>query len=186
VIAVADVAGTIAEGQGAYDLVVVDTAPTGHALRLLQTPAVLRDWTLALMAILLKYREIVGAGRLATLLVQLSKRLRSLQQILADPAQCRFVVVTRAARVPAAESLELIDALESLRMTVDAVIVNATGAGDCSRCRAVARAQTSAIDELGRGLGERAYAIIEAPAEIPPPHGSRALREWARAWRRLS
>ena len=186
VIAVADVAETITEGKGAYDMVVVDTAPTGHALRLLQTPAVLRDWTLALMAILLKYREIVGAGRLATLLVHLSKRLRGLQQILADPAQCRFVVVTRAARVPAAESLELIDALESMRMTVDAVIVNATGAGDCSRCRTVARAQTSAIDELRRGLGKRAYAIIEAPAEIPPPHGSRALREWARAWRPLS
>ena len=67
--------------------IVTDTAPTGHALRLLQTPAVLRDWTLALMAILLKYREIVGAGTLAALLVQLSKRLRGLQDILADPAQ---------------------------------------------------------------------------------------------------
>jgi arsenite-transporting ATPase len=186
VIAVADVAETIGEGKGAYDVVVVDTAPTGHALRLLQTPAVLRDWTLALMAILLKYREIVGAGMLATLLVQLSKRLRGLQDILADDAQCGFVVVTRAARVPMDESLDLIQALESMRMTVDAVIVNATGAGECSRCRAVARAQTLAIDELRRGLGEGAYAIIEAPAEIPPPHGSRALREWARAWRRFS
>ena len=35
------------------------------------------------MAILLKYREIVGAGTLAALLVQLSKRLRGLQD---DPA----------------------------------------------------------------------------------------------------
>ena len=66
-------------GTGGYDVIVTDTAPTGHALRLLQTPAVLRDWTQALMTILLKYRELVGAGALAALLVQLSKRLRGLQ-----------------------------------------------------------------------------------------------------------
>ena len=99
VIAIADVAEAITEGKSGYDVIVTDTAPTGHALRLLQTPAVLRDWTLALMAILLKYREIVGAGTLAALLVQLSKRLRGLQDILRDPAQSRFVVVTRAAAV---------------------------------------------------------------------------------------
>ena len=87
VIAVADVAEALTEGKGHYDVIVTDTAPTGHALRLLQTPAVLREWTQALMAILLKYREIVGAGTLASLLVQLSKRLRGLQEILADPAQ---------------------------------------------------------------------------------------------------
>ena len=50
------------------------------------------------MAILLKYHEIVGAGTLGALLVQLSKRLRGLQEILADPAKARFVIVTRARR----------------------------------------------------------------------------------------
>ena len=96
VIAIADVAAALAGGEGGYDVIVTDTAPTGHALRLLQTPSVLREWTQAVMAILLKYREIVGAGALAALLVQLSKRLRALQDILRDPARARFVVVTRA------------------------------------------------------------------------------------------
>ena len=115
VIAVADVAEALTEGKGRYDVIVTDTAPTGHALRLLQTPAVLREWTQALMAILLKYREIVGAGTLASLLVQLSKRLRGLQDILADPAQARFVVVTRAAALPAGESESLIASLRVAR-----------------------------------------------------------------------
>ncbi len=182
VIAIADVAETIADAAGGYDLVVVDTAPTGHALRLLQTPGVLRDWTLALMAILVKYREIVGAGTLAALLVQLSKRLRRLQEILADPAESSFVVVTRPAQVPIDESHALMDALARIGLAVTAVIVNAAGAGSCSRCRAARRAQAAAIKRLRRG----AYAIIVAPADVPPPHGPAGLREWVRSWQQLT
>ncbi len=186
VIAVADVAAAITESQGDYDVVVTDTAPTGHALRLLQTPAVLRDWTLALMAILLKYREIVGAGTLGALLVQLSKRLRRLQDILADSTQSRFVVVTRPALVPVDESLSLIDALRPIGIGVDAVIVNAAGAGECARCKGTVSAQAHAIARLRRGLGKGGYAIIEAPAEVPPPHGPAGLRDWGASWRRLT
>jgi arsenite-transporting ATPase len=185
VIAVADVAEAIAGGTDGYDVIVTDTAPTGHALRLLQTPALLRDWTLALMAILLKYREIVGAGTLAALLVQLSKRLRALQDILADQAQSRFIVVARAAKVPVDESLQLIAALRPMGIAVGAVIVNAAGAGDCATCRGARRAQSAAIAALRRGV-RGAYAIIEAPAELPPPHGAAALRAWRRSWRRLT
>jgi arsenite-transporting ATPase len=187
VIAVADLAEALTESKGHYDLVVTDTAPTGHALRLLQTPAVLREWTQALMAILLKYREIVGAGPLASLLVQLSKRLRGLQAILSDPAQARFVVVTRAAALPAAESASLIASLRALGIAVQAVIVNAVGAGSCGRCRASARAQADEIARLRRAAGGAGgYAIIEAPAEMPPPHGAAALAAWGLGWRQIT
>ena len=139
------------------------------------------------MAILLKYREIVGAGPLASLLVQLSKRLRGLQAILGDAAQARFVVVTRAAALPAAESARLIASLGTLGMAVQAVIVNAVGAGSCGRCRASARAQAEEIARLRRAAGDAGgYAIIEAPAEMPPPHGAAALAAWGLGWRRIT
>jgi arsenite-transporting ATPase len=187
VIAVAEVAEALVESKGHYDVVVTDTAPTGHALRLLQTPAVLREWTQALMAILLKYREIVGAGPLASLLVQLSKRLRGLQAILSDAAQARFVVVTRAAALPAAESAGLIASLRELGIAVQAVIVNAVGAGSCGRCRAAARAQAEEIARLRRTAGGAGgYAIIEAPAGMPPPHGAAALAAWGLGWRQIT
>jgi arsenite-transporting ATPase len=183
VIAVAEVAEALADARE-HDLVVTDTAPTGHALRLLQTPALLREWAQALMAILLKYHEIVGAGTLAALLVQLSKRLRGLQAILADPTKARFVIVTRAAAVPAAESETLMASLRGLGIAVGAVIVNAAGAGRCSRCRGTARAQSNEVARLRRIVLEAGgYAIIEAPAEVPPPHGAAALRDWRTSWR---
>ena len=191
VIAVADVAEAVAGPHSEYDVIVTDTAPTGHALRLLQTPAVLRDWALALMAILLKYREIVGAGTLAALLVQLSKRLRGLQDVLADRTQARFVVVTRAAVVPVLESIDLVRALGPMGIAVGAVVVNAAGRGDCARCRAAVRDQTRAVAQLRSGLAAGAaaadgYAIIETPAEIPPPHRAAALLDWGLRWRQLT
>ena len=183
IMAVAEVADAINSPERAYDVVIADTAPTGHALRLLQTPAVLRDWALALMAILLKYREIVGAGSLAALLVQLSKRLRALQDILADATQSQFVVVTRAAIGPVLESLDLIQALVPIGIHVAAVIVNAAGRGECAQCRVVRAGQGQAVARLRSAVAADGYAIIEAPAEIPPPHGAAALADWRRAWR---
>ena len=185
VIAVADVAAAVIPGNGEYDVIVTDTAPTGHALRLLQTPAVLRDWTQALMAILLKYREIVGAGTLAALLVQLSKRLRGLNDVLRDAKRTRFNVVTRAAALPIEEAGSLIASLTALAIPVGAIIVNAVGAGSCSRCRARAAAESPLVARLRRSAAARAYAIIETPAEVPPPHGAAALVDWGFAWRRL-
>jgi anion-transporting ArsA/GET3 family ATPase len=139
------------------------------------------------MAILLKYREIVGAGTLASLLVQLSKRLRALQDILADAVQTRFVVVTRAAALPAAESTALIAALESLGIAVQAVVVNAVGAGSCANCQALSRAQADEISRLRADHGTSGrYAIIETPAEMPPPHGAAALAAWGLGWRRIT
>ena len=186
VIAVADVADAVTGGKGRYDVVVTDTAPTGHALRLLQTPDVLREWTQALMAILVKYREIVGAGTLAALLVQLSKRLRGLAGVLRDPARTRFNIVTRAAELPLGEALSLIASLRGLSIPVGAVVVNAMGGGSCARCRSRATAERKAVARLGRAARAGAYAIIEAPAEVPPPHGAAALADWGLAWRRIA
>ncbi len=182
VMAVVDAASVLE--TGAYDTIVADTAPTGHVLRLLQTPAVLRDWVRALMAILLKYQAVTAAGALGALLVQLSQRLRRLQAMLHDAAGARFVLVTRAAALPREETIRLARALGGLRIAVAGVVVNAAGGGECARCR---RRQAHEAREIGRlraALGARAgYAIIVSPAAVPPPHGAAALARWAQTWR---
>jgi arsenite-transporting ATPase len=187
VIAVAEVAAALSGASREYDVVVTDTAPTGHALRLLETPDILRDWTRALMTILRKYREIVGAGTLAELLVQLSKRLRALQEILSDVTRARFFVVARAAALPVQEAIELMAALDALQIPMGGVIVNALGAPACSRPMTRSRAEHAHLARLTRAAGRRSRcAIIGTPAEMPPPHGAAALSDWARAWRRLA
>ena len=165
VMAIAEVAdGTRGSGGTRHDDC-DDTAPTGHVLRLLQTPALLREWTHALMAILLKYREIVTPGSLGALLLELSKRLRGLDTLLHDGRQATFVLVTRPALLPRQETVRLSSTLARLGIAVGGVIVNAVGGGDCSLCRSRIRGQANEVRLLRRALGTRAsYAIIEAPA----------------------
>jgi arsenite/tail-anchored protein-transporting ATPase len=186
VMAISDVADLLGE-TGPYRTIFTDTAPTGHALRLLETPAVLREWTQALMAILLKYQEIVRSGTFGQLLVELSKRLRLLEALLRDASRTAFIIVTRAAALPREETIQLRASLERLGVGVRGVIVNAAGAGSCSRCRALVRRQSRELTALERGLaGSAPYAIIVTPSTLPPPHGDAALRAWRARWRRLA
>src|SRR5262249_18877957 len=76
----------------AWDFVVLDTAPTGHALRLFAMPDAALEWVHALLAILLKYRAVVGLGELASDLLSVARDLRELAALLRDPERTRVVV----------------------------------------------------------------------------------------------
>jgi arsenite-transporting ATPase len=170
------------DGPARYDTVVVDTAPTGHALRLLQMPVAALEWVHALLAILLKYRKVVALGELAADLLEVARDLRELQTLLHDPARAAFVAVTRAAELPRLETERLLDRLGELAIHVPALIVNhvLTRAG-CARCRTVARGEHAAMTALSRSLPE-GCAMIVAPALPAPPRGVEALGRWGPTW----
>jgi arsenite-transporting ATPase len=168
--------------RGAYNLVILDTAPTGHALRLLEMPDTAREWVRVLMRVLLKYRALVHPGRLAAELLELSKSIGRLQDLLHDPSSSRFIVVTRAAKLPGLETTRLVRCLRALRLATPAVIVNALtlAPGRCPRCRAAAAAERPALAALGRS--SRRSVIILTPLAAPPPRGVAALNRWAGRW----
>src|SRR5207244_11085070 len=60
---------SLVEARRQFDVIVVDTAPTGHALRLLELPDSAREWVQVLLRMLLKYRTLVRPGQLASELV---------------------------------------------------------------------------------------------------------------------
>jgi arsenite-transporting ATPase len=168
------------------DLIVADTAPTGHALRLLQMPGVALDWIHALLAVMLKYRPIVGLGQMAAELTRLAGGLRRLRALLVDPRATRALVVTRAGVLPTAETSRLLRGLRRLGIDVPTVLVNAIGDSACPRCSAPD--EVSAISAVRRVCGPRRVprcAIIVAPVEVPPPRGPEALAAWGGRWRRL-
>jgi arsenite-transporting ATPase len=174
------------EQAGSYDLVVVDTAATGHALRFLEMPDAARDWVQLLLRVLLKYRQIVPPGQLAVELVELSKSVRALQALLHNPVDTRFIVVTRAAAVPRLETERLIRRLRRLRLAVPAVVVNAMTLAPrkCRWCRATAAAERRELFKLVSACrrGSRECAIILAPLAAPPPRGIAALERWGKVW----
>jgi len=106
----------VIEALQRYPVVVADTAPTGHALRLFELVGKAREWVQVLLQIQLKYRRVTGLGELARDLTGTARELRELQQLLVDPGRARFVAVTRAAALPRQETARLLSALRRLRI----------------------------------------------------------------------
>jgi arsenite-transporting ATPase len=180
---------SVVDARAAYDLIIIDTAPTGHALRLLEMPEAAREWVRVLLGVLLKYRSLVRPGQLASELVEVSKSIRALQALLHDAHSTRFIVVTRAAEVPRLETARLLQRLRRLRLAVPAVIVNAVtmAPGACARCRVTAAAERRELTALRRARPRPVSAssecvMIQAPLSAPPPRGAHALNRWAGRW----
>lgn len=169
--------------EALHDLVIVDTAPTGHALRLLELPASAHDWVKAFLSVLLKYREVIPPGKLSADLVELAKGLRLLREVLADPQRCAFVPVTRPAALPRAETERLLDALDEIGLVVPIVVVNGNTPAGCARCRAAAAREEKEVRALAGACRERAgCAMVLAPSIAPPPRGAGPLRDWSETW----
>ncbi|MFO0742836.1 MAG: TRC40/GET3/ArsA family transport-energizing ATPase [Labilithrix sp.] len=167
-----------------YNLVVVDTAPTGHTLRLLALPERALEWVHALMSVLLKYRSVVGLGELAEDLTVLARRLRGLIALLADPVQCAFIVVTRAAALPRLETERLARDLRQLKVPLTAIVANAVTNPTCSRCVVAANEERGELEKLERlaSRAARSPRLIVTPAIYPGPHGVRELRLFRDEW----
>ena len=179
--AMSDVVETIGAEKGAYDVLVMDTAPTGHALRLLEMPTLVQDWSRALMRVLLKYRSVTGVGAPGEALLRLSRAMGRIQSILTDRAAAEFIVVTRPAALPRAETQRLLATLRRMRIPVSRLVINAANAGTCPRCRRIATSERREVATLVRSL-RSGITVTTAPAEIPPPHGVRGLLRWQRRW----
>jgi arsenite-transporting ATPase len=172
-----------------HDAVVIDAAPTGHTLRLLALSGAALDWIRTLLAVLLKYRRVIGLGPLAQDLVEVSRGLRQLDALLRDRRQARVVVVTRAAALPRLETCRLVARLARLEIAVAGVVVNAVTPSGCARCRRAALREATEIARLEAALRAspaRGRPILLAPAAAPPPSGVTGLRAWSRSWRRSS
>ena len=161
-----------------FDVVVVDTAPTGHALRLLQLVAKAREWVQVLMQILLKYRRVTGLGHLAKDLTDTARELRELEQLLHDPARARFLAVARAPALPRLETARLLGSLRKLRIGGAALLVNALTPRGCARCNRAAAAERRELELLRRP----GWAMLAAPRIAPEPRGAAALEQFGRTW----
>ncbi|HMC54677.1 MAG TPA: ArsA family ATPase [Gemmatimonadaceae bacterium] len=147
-----------------YDVVIVDPAPTGHLLRLLEMPELALAWTHQIMRLMLKYKDVAGLGESARDLLDFSRRLRALQSLLADPERCAIVLVTLDEPVVRAETDRLAAELAKRATAVGALVLNRG-------------TPSSALPAVA------APVQLEAPAAEPPPVGTRALREWVDTWR---
>jgi arsenite/tail-anchored protein-transporting ATPase len=160
--------GRMADDASADAPTILDTAPTGHFLRLMAMPELALDWTHRLMRILLKYRAVGGLDAPAERLIRLARRLRALRERLSDPNRTAIVVVTLDEPLVRAETRRLLEELARLGLPAAAVLVN--------RCLPAA---PPAADTAPPGT-----PVFRAP-EVRDPRGA-ALRPFAEAWEQIA
>jgi arsenite-transporting ATPase len=186
-----------------FDRVVVDTAPTGHTLRLLELPDVMDSMVGRLIA----FRERLSgmAGSLGGVfgsddvdaeagvddLRALSARIERLRTALQDPGRTDFRVVLVPEEMSVVESERLLDRLTEFDIPVDTLVVNrvsedlagvagfdgdwfvAPDTGDCEFCRRRWEVQRRALDRAQPLF--RGRDVKRVPLFAEPVHGEAML-----------
>jgi len=118
-----------------FDRVVIDTAPTGHTLRLLELPEVLDSMVGRLLSMREKFsgmmdgfKGMFGVGGDddpdAPDLDELGDRIERLRSVLQDPARTDFRVVMVPEEMSVVESQRLVRRLDEFSIPVGTVVVN--------------------------------------------------------------
>jgi arsenite-transporting ATPase len=147
-----------------FDRIVVDPAPTGHLIRLLEMPALALDWTHRLLRLMLKYRELSGGGELAGDLLAFARRTRAVSEVLHDPKQSGVIVVALDEPVVRVEAARVVDRVRALGNTVPAIVWN----------RVRNTPQPLPVEPPVRQF--------VAAATTPPPMGVHRLLAWYDEW----
>jgi arsenite-transporting ATPase len=167
-----------------YDRVVFDTAPTGHTLRLLDLPDVLEQGMEAALEIHDQVQRKVNVSRTLFMgplaftkrksgspdeLVSMRDRMEQVGEVLRDPEQTSFRVVTIPETMAVNETRRLVEQLRDFDVPVTTLVVNMVieDPGDCERCRAKQAVQEEAIADLRELLPELdVWLVPDQPGQV--------------------
>jgi arsenite-transporting ATPase len=146
------------ETSGQFDLVVLDTAPTGHLLRFLQMPQALEGWVSLALKLWLKYRDVVGRSEWAQRMRELLAQVRQLRQQLQDPQFVTFIPVFNPEQAVLAETERLLAELDALGIPHPYAVLNRVWLEDST--------------PFGEALRRRHQALL---AQLPQPFSQQAI-----------
>lgn len=123
----------ILEGQERYDLLVFDTAPTGHTIRLLSLPELMGVWVDGMlqrrqktneMHALLSDGEEQPQDPIFQILQKRKNKFAEARKILLDDARTSFIFVMIPERLPMVETKKAIVMLKKHDIPIETIIVN--------------------------------------------------------------
>ena len=172
--------------EAKFDKYIIDTAPTGHALRLLTLPELLDEWIKVLARMRWKYRYIVEtfSGKYNPdegddFLVEMKKTVKKIEGLLKDQNKCEFIAVTIPEDMAILETERLINNLNKYGIKVRQLAVNnVLESGDCQFCRERSNAQEEYIKQIRRKFSNLKTTII--PLQSREVKGIEALYKFSR------
>lgn len=130
-------------GMDGHDLIIFDTAPTGHTARLMALPEIMTFWTEGLLNRRTKAEKFGAAirsidgdddpqsasgenrdRRIRQMLLRRKNRFEMMRNVLTDTKVTSFVIVLIGERVPVLESVDLYQELRETGVDVGGFVVN--------------------------------------------------------------
>jgi len=167
------------ETEHDYDLIIFDTAPTGHTLRFLSLPETLSGWIGKLLKMRIRFSNLFGAiKRMFTsedkkgdksleVLERLNDSILNAREDLTDPTKNSFVIVMIPEEMAITETGRLLNELKKYEIPVSNIIVNQLYKDKeelCDFCKSRRNMQQNNIRKI-RGIYEEKLGknIIEVP-----------------------
>jgi len=158
-----------------FDKYIVDTAPTGHALRLLTLPELLDDWIKVMAKMRWKYRYMVttfsgeyNPDKGDDFLMAMKKTVKKIEELLKDQSRCEFIAVTIPEEMAILETERLVKTLAKYSIRVKQLVVNnVLESRDCQFCREKAKEQEKYISHIRRKFSNLKITIVPLqPREV--------------------
>jgi arsenite-transporting ATPase len=165
--------------SGNYDVLVLDSASTGHLIRLLELPEIIDQWLKIFFDLFLKYQQIFRLTKFSQELVTLSKNLKRLKQSLSNPATAALYAVSIPTDMAYEETRDLLAACKRLGIGVARLFLNLfTPPSDCGLCSALYRRESLVRDKFQQSLPGKDFTLVYRCGET---RGLRRLGELGQA-----
>ncbi len=160
-----------------FSRMVIDTAPTGHTLRLLSLPEVMESWVGKMLKIHLTlskwfatFKSLIGLGedRAYDMVLDFLKKMRKTIEKAREKLTCEkettFIVVTIPEEMAIEETNRLLIALENYGIPVKYIVVNMIYRGfeNCPFCKARRKVHAKNLERIYKIFSDE-YEIIEVP-----------------------
>lgn len=162
-----------------YDLFVMDSATSGHLLRFLETPDIVREWLKTVFRLLLKYKGVINLSRIHSVesLLDLSRDVRKIKETLANPETTEFVMITIPEEMGIREMKDLSSALRNLKIPYFHTIINMIiPLSVCNFCTAERQEQQKYIQSIESKVNN---GVIYIPLFLHGVRGKENLSELA-------
>jgi len=168
--------GFLAEDR--YQVFVLDSAPTGHLIRLLETPEVIQQWLNMFFNLILKYKGVFRLPGISEQMIRISKDLKRLRALLKDFDRSALYAVTILTEMAFQETTDLVDACRRMGINVPALFLNlATPDSECPLCSVLYRNEEQIRKKFERTFPEKSRVLVYYMGETSGMPGIEALGE---------
>lgn len=160
--------------EARFEKYIVDTAPTGHALRLLTFPDLLNDWIRVMAKMRWKYRYMVESfsGKYNPdegddFLLTMKKTVNKIKALLLDELRTEFIVVTIPEYMGVLETERMLNSLCNYGITVRQIVINnVLNSKECNFCIERRKEQEKYIEWITKKNNVKTTMTFLQPQEV--------------------